>query len=103
MAVIVSQRQNEVKEPKRKGLDIRSHSKRRIDKDLNEQLKDDDGSSCSPIYLDKPTKNHTLMPSIVRANRKHPGAGAGLIVDYVGVVPKLQQALAIDGKATGER
>ncbi|MEQ9246306.1 MAG: DEAD/DEAH box helicase, partial [Nitratireductor sp.] len=37
-----------------------------------------------------------------RANRKYPGKEAGLIVDYVGVFRKLQEALAIYGGATGE-
>lgn len=119
MAVIVSQGQNEVTDLAAKGLDIRPHRKRMIEDDLDEQFKDAKGKlrlvfvcamwitgfdvpSCSTIYLDKPMKNHTLMQTIARANRKYPGKAAGLIVDYVGVFRNLQKALAIYGGATGE-
>lgn len=114
MAVVVSQGQNEVKELADKGLDILPHRKRMIDEDLDEKFKDAadplrlvfvcamwitgfDVPSCSTIYLDKPMKNHTLMQTIARANRKYPGKEAGLIVDYAGVFRKLQEALAIYG------
>jgi type I restriction enzyme R subunit len=40
-------------------------------------------------------KNHTLMQTIARANRRAPGKAAGVIVDYVGVFQNLQRALAI--------
>jgi type I restriction enzyme R subunit len=40
-------------------------------------------------------KNHTLMQTIARANRRSPGKNAGVIVDYVGVFQNLQKALAI--------
>src|SRR3954452_5306304 len=40
-------------------------------------------------------KNHTLMQTIARANRRAPGKAAGVIVDYVGVFQNLQKALAI--------
>ena len=40
-------------------------------------------------------KNHTLMQTIARANRRAPGKTAGVIVDYVGVFQNLQKALAI--------
>lgn len=118
MAVVVSQGQNEVAEMAAKGLDILPHRKRMIDDDIDEKFKDPDDPlrlvfvcamwitgfdvpSCSTIYLDKPMKNHTLMQTIARANRKYPGKEAGLIVDYVGVFRKLQEALAIYGGATG--
>ena len=54
-----------------------------------------DVPTCSTIYLDKPMKNHTLMQTIARANRRAPGKTAGVIVDYVGVFQNLQKALAI--------
>lgn len=118
MAVIVSQGQNEVAELAAKKLDIRPHRKRMIEEDLDEQFKDADSTlrlvfvcamwitgfdvpSCSTIYLDKPMKNHTLMQTIARANRKSRGKAAGVIVDYVGVFRSLQKALAIYGGATG--
>lgn len=117
MAVIVSQGQNEVKELADKGLDIIPHRKRMNEESLGEKFKDSkdplrlvfvcamwitgfDVPSCSTIYLDKPMKNHTLMQTIARANRKYPGKEAGLIVDYVGVFRKLQEALAIYGGAS---
>ena len=117
MAVVVSQGQNEVKELADKGLDIIPHRKRMVEEDLDEKFKDPsdplrlvfvcamwitgfDVPSCSTIYLDKPMKNHTLMQTIARANRKYPGKEAGLIVDYAGVFRKLQEALAIYGDAS---
>ncbi|HBP4932637.1 TPA: type I restriction endonuclease subunit R [Pseudomonas aeruginosa] len=117
MAVVVSQGQNEVKELADKGLDILPHRKRMNEENLGEKFKDSkdplrlvfvcamwitgfDVPSCSTIYLDKPMKNHTLMQTIARANRKYPGKEAGLIVDYVGVFRKLQEALAIYGGAS---
>jgi len=119
MAVVVSQGQNEVAEMAAKGLDIVPHRKRMVSGEIDEKFKDPDDPlrlvfvcamwitgfdvpSCSTIYLDKPMKNHTLMQTIARANRKYPGKEAGLIVDYVGVFRKLQEALAIYGGATGE-
>src|SRR5262249_31963019 len=54
-----------------------------------------DVPTCSTIYLDKPMKNHTLMQTIARANRRAPGKAAGVVVDYVGVFQNLQKALAI--------
>jgi type I restriction enzyme R subunit len=117
MAVVVSQGQNEVKELADKGLDILPHRKRMNEENLGEKFKDSkdplrlvfvcamwitgfDVPSCSTIYLDKPMKNHTLMQTIARANRKYPGKESGLIVDYVGVFRKLQEALAIYGGAS---
>ncbi|WP_026987166.1 type I restriction endonuclease subunit R [Fodinicurvata fenggangensis] len=119
MAVVVSQAQNEETELAKKGLNIRPHRKRMIEEELDEKFKDPndplrlvfvcamwttgfDVPSCSTIYLDKPMKNHTLMQTIARANRRDAGKAAGLIVDYVGVFGKLQKALAIYGGTIGE-
>ena len=44
-----------------------------------------DVPSLSTLYLDKPTKDHTLMQCIARANRCFEGKKCGLIVDYVNV------------------
>ena len=60
-----------------------------------------DVPTCSTVYIDKPMKNHTLMQTIARANRRAPGKNAGVIVDYVGVFQNLQKALAIYGGAKG--
>jgi type I restriction enzyme R subunit len=112
MAVVVSQSQNEVADMKAKGLDIRPHRARMVKEDLDEKFKDPadplrlvfvcamwitgfDVPTCSTMYIDKPMKNHTLMQTIARANRRAEGKAAGLIVDYVGVFASLQRALAI--------
>ena len=112
MAVVVSQSQNEIDDLKQKGLDILPHRERMQKEDLESKFKDADDPlrlvfvcamwitgfdvpTCSTIYLDKPMKNHTLMQTIARANRRAPGKSAGVIVDYVGVFQNLQKALAI--------
>jgi type I restriction enzyme R subunit len=112
MAVVVSQGQNEIDDLKQKGLDILPHRERMQKEDLESKFKDPDDPlrlvfvcamwitgfdvpTCSTIYLDKPMKNHTLMQTIARANRRAPGKTAGVIVDYVGVFQNLQKALAI--------
>ena len=62
-----------------------------------------DVPSVATVYLDKPIKNHTLMQTIARANRRAEGKTAGVIVDYVGVFQNLQKALAIyAGAVPGE-
>jgi type I restriction enzyme R subunit len=112
MAVVVSQSQNEIDDLKQKGLDILPHRERMQKEDLESKFKDPtdplrlvfvcamwitgfDVPTCSTMYLDKPMKNHTLMQTIARANRRAPGKSAGVIVDYVGVFQNLQKALAI--------
>jgi type I restriction enzyme R subunit len=111
-AVVVSQSQNEIDDLKQKGLNILPHRERMLREDLESKFKDADDPlrlafvcamwitgfdvpTCSTIYLDKPMKNHTLMQTIARANRRAPGKNAGVIVDYVGVFQNLQKALAI--------
>ena len=63
-----------------------------------------DVKSLATIYLDKPLKAHTLMQTIARANRVCDGKSNGLIVDYIGVVKALRQALAdyTTGKGGGK-
>ena len=117
-AVVVSQGQNEMAELKAKGLDILPHRKRMQEEGLDAKFKNPndalrlvfvcamwitgfDVPTCSTVYLDKPMKNHTLMQTIARANRRAPGKAAGVVVDYVGVFQNLQKALAIYA-ATGQ-
>ncbi|WP_316186325.1 MULTISPECIES: type I restriction endonuclease subunit R [unclassified Bradyrhizobium] len=119
MAVVVSQGQNEIDDLKQKGLDILSHRERMQKENLEAKFKDPDDPlrlvfvcamwitgfdvpTCSTVYLDKPMKNHTLMQTIARANRRAPGKSAGVIVDYVGVFQNLQKALAIYAAKGGE-
>ena len=118
MAVVVSGQQNEEATFAKKGLDIRPHRLRMINEDLDTRFKKDDDPlrivfvcamwltgfdvpSCNAIYLDKPMKNHNLMQTIARANRVHKDKENGIIVDYVGVFRKLQEALAVYGSASG--
>jgi type I restriction enzyme R subunit len=112
MAVVVSQGQNEIDDLKKKGLDILPHRERMQREDLEAKFKDKDDPlrlvfvcamwitgfdvpSIGTVYLDKPMKNHTLMQTIARANRRAEGKTSGVIVDYVGVFNNLQKALAI--------
>jgi type I restriction enzyme, R subunit len=119
MAVVVSQSQNEIADLRAKGLDILPHRERLQKEDLESKFKDADDPlrlvfvcamwitgfdvpTCSTVYLDKPMKNHTLMQTIARANRRAPGKSAGVIVDYVGVFQNLQKALAIYAGKKGD-
>ncbi len=53
-----------------------------------------DVPSLSTLYLDKPLKAHTLMQAIARANRVYQDKNNGLIVDYIGILKYLREALA---------
>ncbi|MHA1410944.1 MAG: type I restriction endonuclease subunit R, partial [Candidatus Odinarchaeia archaeon] len=54
-----------------------------------------DAPILQTMYLDKPLKEHRLLQAIARTNRPYPEKEAGLIVDYVGIMKKLSQALKI--------
>ena len=111
MAVIISQEQNEIQTFKNWGLDILPHRAKMEKREMDKEFKDSDNpfrivfvcamwltgfdvKSLATIYLDKPLKAHTLMQTIARANRVCDGKSNGLIVDYIGVVKALRQALA---------
>lgn len=111
MAVIVSQEQNEIQTFKNWGLDILPHRSKMEKREMDKEFKDSDNpfrvvfvcamwltgfdvKSLATIYLDKPLKAHTLMQTIARANRVCDGKSNGLVVDYIGVVKALRQALA---------
>ena len=53
-----------------------------------------DVPSLATLYLDKPLKAHTLMQAIARANRVYQDKNNGLIVDYIGILKYLREALA---------
>ncbi|OQX05340.1 MAG: DEAD/DEAH box helicase, partial [Desulfobacteraceae bacterium IS3] len=93
------------------GLDIIPHRKKIKERELDKEFKNDlhpfrlaivcamwltgfDVESLSTLYLDKPLKGHALMQAIARANRRYRGKNNGLIVDYIGVLKPLQEALA---------
>jgi type I restriction enzyme R subunit len=46
------------------------------------------------LYLDRKMEGHELLQTIARVNRTHTNKSAGYIVDYVGVVNHLKEALA---------
>ena len=111
MAVVVSQEQNEIQTFKKWGVDILPHRERMEKEDLAKMYKDDDSKlrivfvcamwltgfdvkTLSCLYIDKPMKAHTLMQTIARANRVAEGKTNGLVVDYIGIVKALRQALA---------
>ena len=111
MAVVVSQEQNEIQTFQKWGLDIKQHRERMEKEELDKQFKADDSrlrvvfvcamwltgfdvKTLSCLYIDKPMKAHTLMQTIARANRVSEGKTNGLIIDYIGIVKALRQALA---------
>lgn len=46
------------------------------------------------IYIDKPIKQHNLIQTISRVNRKFEGKSKGLVVDYIGIKKQMNLALA---------
>ena len=111
MAVVVSQEQNEMQTFQKWDLDILPHRERMEKEELDKQFKDGDSrlrivfvcamwltgfdvKTLSCLYIDKPMKAHTLMQTIARANRVSEGKTNGLIIDYIGIVKALRQALA---------
>lgn len=111
MAVVVSQEQNEIQTFQKWELDITPHRLKMEKRELDKEFKDKDNKlrvvfvcamwltgfdvkTLSCLYIDKPMKAHTLMQTIARANRVAEGKTNGLIIDYIGIVKALRQALA---------
>ena len=111
MAVVVSQEQNEIQTFKKWRLDIVPHREKMEKRELDKEFKDADSplrvvfvcamwltgfdvKTLSCLYIDKPMKAHTLMQTIARANRVAEGKSNGLVIDYIGIVKALRQALA---------
>lgn len=111
MAVVVSQEQNEIQTFKKWRLDITPHREKMEKRELDKEFKDSEGKlrvvfvcamwltgfdvkTLSCLYIDKPMKAHTLMQTIARANRVAEGKSNGLVIDYIGIVKALRQALA---------
>lgn len=117
VCVIVSSEQNEVDRFKKYGLDIQTHRKKMVERDLESEFKDAnnpfrlvivcamwitgfDAPSISTVYLDKPIKGHTLMQTIARANRVYDDEKEnGLIVDYGNVYQQLEEAYSVYGES----
>ena len=120
VCVIVSSEQNEVDKFRKLGLDIATHRKKMVDRDLEKDFKKEehpfrlaivcamwitgfDVPCISTVYLDKPIKGHTLMQTIARANRVYDDEKEnGLIVDYGNVYKQLEKAYSVYGEA-GDR
>jgi type I restriction enzyme R subunit len=116
VCVVVSSEQNEVDKFKKMNLDIETHRKKMVERNLEKEFKDEDNpfrlaivcamwitgfdAPCvSTVYLDKPIKGHTLMQTIARANRVYDDEKEnGLIVDYGNVYQQLEKAYAIYGE-----
>jgi len=52
-----------------------------------------DAPICQVLYIDKELKEHGLLQAIARTNRLHDGKDYGLIVDYRGLIEKLDTAM----------
>lgn len=116
VCVVVSSEQNEVDKFKKMNLDIETHRKKMVERNLEKEFKDEenpfrlaivcamwitgfDAPCVSTVYLDKPIKGHTLMQTIARANRVYDDEKEnGLIVDYGNVYQQLEKAYAIYGE-----
>jgi type I restriction enzyme, R subunit len=53
-----------------------------------------DVPSLDTMYIDKPVRQHNLIQTISRVNRKFQGKEKGLIVDYIGIKKHMNLALA---------
>lgn len=121
MAVVISEEAGEEQKFADRKLDIKPHRERmnRLDAhmaDIEGNFKDQehplqlvfvcamwltgfDAPTLSTLYLDKPTKDHTLMQTIARANRVTPWRINGIekkngeIVDYYNVFRNMKKAL----------
>jgi len=116
VCVVVSPEQNEIDKFRKMGLDIATHRKKMVERDLEKEFKDEenpfrlaivcamwitgfDAPCVSTVYLDKPIKGHTLMQTIARANRVFDDEKEnGLIVDYGNVYRQLEHAYSIYGE-----
>ena len=45
------------------------------------------------MYIDKPMREHTLLQAIARVNRLYEGKDYGIIIDYRGLLEKLDEAM----------
>ncbi|WP_243471560.1 type I restriction endonuclease subunit R [Winogradskyella sp. MH6] len=118
VCVVVSGEQNEVDKFKKMNLDIETHRRKMVERNLEKEFKDEDNpirlaivcamwitgfdAPCvSTVYLDKPIKGHTLMQTIARANRVYDDEKEnGLIVDYGNVYKQLEKAYSIYGEGS---
>lgn len=118
VCVVVSSEQNEVDKFRKMNLDIETHRRKMVERNLEKEFKDPenpfrlaivcamwitgfDAQCVSTVYLDKPIKGHTLMQTIARANRVYDDEKEnGLIVDYGNVYKQLEKAYAVYGEGS---
>jgi type I restriction enzyme R subunit len=60
---------------------------------VNRLLTGFDAPRCNTLYLAKPLAEHNLLQAIARANRLFKGKDFGYIIDYVGILGELDNAL----------
>ncbi len=95
---------NEILRKHHTSKDDRKNLSKRM-KDVNDELKivivvdmwltGFDVPSLMTMYIDKPLHSHNLMQAIARVNRVYEGKTGGLIVDYVGIMASLRDALNV--------
>ena len=61
----------------------------------NKLLTGFDAPRCQVIYIDRELAEHNLLQAIARTNRLYDGKDYGLIVDYRGLIEKLDEAMEI--------
>ena len=54
------------------------------------------------LYIDKPMQGHNLMQAIARVNRVYKDKPGGLVVDYLGIVSDLREALSFYSDSGGK-
>ncbi len=54
-----------------------------------------DAPRATILYVDKPMKEHTLLQAIARVNRLYDGKDYGFIIDYRGLIDKLNEAMGM--------
>lgn len=54
-----------------------------------------DAPKATVLYIDKEMKEHTLLQAIARVNRLYDGKDYGYIIDYRGLIEKLDEAMTI--------
>lgn len=54
-----------------------------------------DAPRATILYVDKPMKEHTLLQAIARVNRLYDGKDYGFVVDYRGLIDKLNEAMGM--------
>lgn len=52
------------------------------------------------LYNDKPLKNHLLIQTISRVNRKYPDKKFGMVIDYIGIRNNMREAMKLYGGDT---